>query len=364
MSSLMPIIAREAVRIAEFVLRAFAHTWPLWVVSIPLATAVRMTPFSGKLKTVLSKRPLTAIITATAVGAISPLCSCSVIPVIFSLLTAGVPLAPVMAFWLASPSMDPEVFFLSVSYLGWPLAIARLAATTLMSLGGGLAALALERRGYFSGGILRDERRDTPADAVPASGLYRLSAGRALSLAPCAVPIRTAGSLGCACSRSADMAASEVNHEATNQKTCCSRTEPQKTGSFAHRLTRELLRSVVFVARFMAIAFVLEAIISFYIPEVWIRSALGEQNVFSVPLAVLVGVPFYTTNAQALGLIGGMLGKGLGEGAALAFLIGGATTTLPAMSAVFGIAKPRVFALYLGTTVATALAVGFAWSLL
>ena len=50
-------------------------------------------------------------------------------------------------------------------------------------------------------------------------------------------------------------------------------------------------------------------------------------------------------------------------GAALAFLIGGATTTLPAMTAVLGIAKPRVFAVYLGAAVASALAAGLIWSL-
>ena len=89
---------------------------------------------------------------------------------------------------------------------------------------------------------------------------------------------------------------------------------------------------MLFVGKFMAIAFALEAVIKFYVPESWIRAALGAENALAVPIAVLVGVPFYTTNAQALGLVGGLLGQGMSGGAALAFLIGGATTTLPAMS--------------------------------
>ena len=68
-----------------------------------------------------------AIIAATVVGAVSPLCSCGVVPVIPALLAGGVPLAPVMSFWLASPSMDPEVFLLSVGSIGWELATWRLA---------------------------------------------------------------------------------------------------------------------------------------------------------------------------------------------------------------------------------------------
>lgn len=133
---------------------------------------------------------------------------------------------------------------------------------------------------------------------------------------------------------------------------------------FGRRFYRELLSSFVFVAKFMAVAYVLEALIKFYLPESWIHAALGAQNAFAVPIATLVGIPFYTTNAQALGLVGGLLGKGMSGGAALSFLIGGATTTLPAMSAVYGITKPRVFAVYLGSAVFSALAAGLLWSLL
>ena len=43
----------------------------------------------------------------------------------------NVPLAPVMSFWVASPTMDPEMFALTVATLGWPLAVVRLGATLL-----------------------------------------------------------------------------------------------------------------------------------------------------------------------------------------------------------------------------------------
>ena len=55
---------------------------------------------------------------AAVVGALSPFCSCGVIPLIAAMLRAGVPLAPVMAFWLASPIMDPEMFVLTAAGVG------------------------------------------------------------------------------------------------------------------------------------------------------------------------------------------------------------------------------------------------------
>lgn len=343
MSGFFMIAGREALRVLEFIVGAFAHTWPLWAVSIPLAAAIRMSPLAGRLKRVMSMRPVSAVVAATLFGAFSPLCSCSVVPVIFSLLSAGVPIAPVMSFWLASPSMDPEMFFLSVSTIGWPLAIARLVAATLMSLSGGLVAMALERRGYFSGGILREPK----ASAV--SGCGCSGAASAPEARFSAVPVGAASTISGLTPARPSPGSSPSARRA-------------RAGRLARRFGKELLASVLFVGKFMAIAFALEAVIKFYVPEAWIRAALGAENAFAVPVAVLVGIPFYTTNAQALGMVGGLLGKGMSEGAALAFLIGGATTTLPAMSAVFGITKPRVFAVYLGSAVAAALLSGLAWA--
>ncbi|MGB0751750.1 MAG: permease, partial [Gammaproteobacteria bacterium] len=57
------------------------------------------------------------IIAAALMGALSPFCSCGVIPLIAALLSMGVPLAPVMAFWLASPLMDPSMFLLTAGTL-------------------------------------------------------------------------------------------------------------------------------------------------------------------------------------------------------------------------------------------------------
>jgi uncharacterized membrane protein YraQ (UPF0718 family) len=124
----------QALLIINMVLKSFEHIWPYLVLTIPLAVIVQLSGVSKHIKRVLQFRPVTAILLATVVGAFSPFCSCGVIPIIAALLISGVPLAPVMAFWVASPSMDPEIFFLSVATLGWNLAVWRLISTLIMSL--------------------------------------------------------------------------------------------------------------------------------------------------------------------------------------------------------------------------------------
>ena len=74
---------------------------------------------------------------------------------------------------------------------------------------------------------------------------------------------------------------------------------------------------------------------------------LGKNNNLSIFISTLVGIPFYTSNIAALPLIGGFIDQGMDPGAALAFLIAGPITTLPAMAAVWGIANRRVFFIYI-----------------
>jgi uncharacterized membrane protein YraQ (UPF0718 family) len=117
------------------------------------------------------------------------------------------------------------------------------------------------------------------------------------------------------------------------------------------------------VVKFMALAFLLEALITLYVPESWIIGILGEDSPASIVSAALLGVPVYTSNLAALPLIGGLLDQGMSPAAALAFLIAGPTTTLPAMAAVWGLVSKRVFALYVAFILLGAIAAGYIYSL-
>lgn len=81
-------------------------------------------------------------------------------------------------------------------------------------------------------------------------------------------------------------------------------------------------------------------------------------------MATLVWLPFYITNLSAVGILLGLLQKGMNEDAALAFLISGATTTIPAMAAVFGLVKKRVFLLYVGFAMFWSLLAGFFYNMI
>jgi uncharacterized membrane protein YraQ (UPF0718 family) len=64
--------------------------------------------------------------------------------------------------------------------------------------------------------------------------------------------------------------------------------------------------------------------------------------------ATLVGVPAYLNGYAALPLVGGLIEQGMAPGAGMAFLVAGGVTSIPASMAVWALAKPQVFALYIG----------------
>jgi uncharacterized membrane protein YraQ (UPF0718 family) len=111
----------------------------------------------------------------------------------------------------------------------------------------------------------------------------------------------------------------------------------------------------------MLLAFVLEALIKLYVPQELIVRWIGTGNPWAPALAALVGIPLYTGNLTALPLIGGLLEGGMNPAAALAFLIAGPVTTIPAMAAVWGVVRNRVFLLYLGLGIGGALILGYAY---
>jgi uncharacterized membrane protein YraQ (UPF0718 family) len=351
--------------IIQFVAEQFAATWPYLLITIPLAVAVKLSGASRFINRALSAQPLVAIVLATAVGAFSPFCSCSVIPVVASLLIGGVPLAPVMAFWIASPSMDPEIFFLSVSTLGWQLSLWRLGSTLVLSLAAGFITYFLMQRGWLGNSILRTGANHGPRLGVRIKAAWTNAiAWLSIQLSPQPRPVMAVAAAECSTCTVADGAPALVVEAETPQPEPCGATSACAVQpSFGRRLLAETWTATLMVVKFMLLAYILEALIVLYVPQEWIISTLGGDQPFVIVLAALLGVPIYTSNLTAMPLIGGLLAQGMSPAAALAFLIAGPTTTLPAMAAVAGLVTRRVFALYIAFVLFGAIAAGYAYAL-
>ncbi len=307
-----------------FTLDALLFISPFLAFSIFVAAAARATGADSQVARVLRGRPLWAIFAAALFGALSPFCSCGVVPVIAALLAAGVPIAPVMAFLIASPIMDPEMFILTAAVLGLPFALAKTAAAIGMGLVSGLATHAFAASAAF------------------------------------ASPLR-AGTGGCGSSRgipeSAADAAPASTQPASTQMVWTFWREPARRASF----TAEARAVGWFLGKWLTLAFLLESLMVAWIPAATVGAWLGGDAWWAIPAAVLVGIPAYLNGFAAIPTVSALLDLGMAQGAALAFMVAGAVTSIPAAMAVFALVKRTVFVWYLTLGLGGSLTAGLAW---
>ena len=301
---------REVFSNLTFVLKAVWSILPFFMVSVAISAWVTVSGFSERINAVFKRREPVAIAGAAVVGATVPLCSCGVIPLIAALLAGGVPLGPVMAFWLSSPLMSPSKFFITAGMLGMSYAVARLLAAIVIGAGAGYLIFLLSSRG-----VLNDQ-------------LHGLSF-----------------SAGACCG------SDEVQNETG------------ETGGFWKSFWPELAKVSLFLGKWLLVAYALESLIVHYVDPGWISFLLGKDQFYSIPLATAVGIPMYTSGVSAVPIVQGLINSGMSPGAAMAFLVAGPVTTIPAMTAVFAIVKRRTFAIYLGAGIVGALISGYAFQI-
>jgi uncharacterized membrane protein YraQ (UPF0718 family) len=308
-------LGREMMRIGDFVARAAWRLLSFFILSIGLAAWLKVSGLTAMLHQAFKYKQWQTIVVSSLIGALTPFCSCGVIPIIASMLVAGVPLAPVMSFWISSPLMNPQVFFITMGTLGASMALARLISAIFMGLAAGFVTLAFERMGF-----LEDQLRP---------GLAK----------------------GC-------------DSTAKPSSPAISKQEARPSSFQWHPFILETGKMGLFLGKWLLAAFVLEALVTFYVPDRWIYGLVGSQNQYSVLIATLVGIPAYVNSLAAIPVVQGLVNSGMDKGAALAFFTAGAVTTIPAMVAVLALVRRTTFILYLSISFIGALAVGMIYGMM
>jgi uncharacterized membrane protein YraQ (UPF0718 family) len=171
----------QAIATARYVARELAEIGPWLVASVFIAAAARATGLDQLAAKAFKGHESRMIIVASVIGAALPFCSCGVIPLVAGLLGAGVPLAPVMAFWISSPLMDPTQFFIASGVLGIGFASAKMLSAVGMGMLSGFGTMMLVRAGRLDApATLRITAMSAPAADHGHVGrrLLRIKTGR------------------------------------------------------------------------------------------------------------------------------------------------------------------------------------------
>lgn len=294
--------------IAGFAAKAFAGTLPYIAIAVFLIAYLKATGAETLIAKAFEGREIRMIFLAALFGGLAPFCSCEVIPFIAGLLAVGAPLSAVMAFWLSSPLIDPPSLFITAGALGWEFAVGKAVSAVALGLLGGFAMKAFIAQGAFAQPLRKVEKKSCCGGAKLDEGKQVWAFWR----------------------------------------------EDARMMAFRESLTENAL----FLAKWLALAYILEGLLINYVPAEVIGSIVGGEGLFPIIIGALVGAPAYLNAYIAPAVVAGLMDQGMSSGAAMSFMVAGAVSSIPAMAAVWSLVKPPVFAAYLALGITGAILFG------
>lgn len=351
------------------------HNWPYLALSVVIATLLKLYINAEKVSDLLNRFRRAGIIVATAAAVATPLCSCGTIAVILGMLASRMPWAPIVAFMVASPLSSPEGLVYSAGLFGWPFALVFYLVSIVLGLAGGGVAVVLESHGWLA----NQARYAEPAPVPPVRPAYNpasVASSRIFNLESstmqlsavgttcgCAGEVALALPASCVCSQVQPIYESDVHRS----DCACSSSSPVQTNSkdkvtlpiFLKELYSSSKRLLVMFLGFAFVGYFLNGLI----PASWVAALFGGGHVYNIPLAATLGLPFYINSEASLPLISALLEAGMSPGAALAFLISGAGTSVGAITGALTIARWRVVGLVVAVLWVGAILSGFAFNL-
>jgi uncharacterized membrane protein YraQ (UPF0718 family) len=318
-------VAADAIVIGGLFLEQARDLWPFYLAGVLFAAFIKTFKWDRRIRASLVRYGKASIPVAVAAGLVSPLCSCGILPVVIALSAGGVPLPPVLALLITAPLMSPDAFLVTVGQLGWTFALWKLAIAATVGLSAGFAADALVRRGVL------------PASSFRVEKMY----GESGKVRPGFEEIVHAG-----CFSHAGEPGAVVDRESRL------------------RFFLERFGDMAFlVGKFLVAALLIQAAVTYYLPVNLVEPLLGRKSALSILFATLISVPLPLPQLAAPAVIKGLLASGMSPGAAMAMLVGGPVTSIPALSALAGVYDRKAFLLYLGVGVTASLAAGYLFQL-
>jgi len=225
-------------------------------------------------------------------GAVTPFCSCSSIPLFLGFTSAGIPIGVTMAFLLTSPVINEVAVILLWSLLGWKFTVSYVLVGMMVGILGGMLLDRMHAERWLQGFAARAYLQADPATAVEP------------------LPERTTLSLS-------------QRHQ------------------FAWHEAREILGRIW---KWVLIGIGIGAVLHGFVPEGWFARQFGTGQWWSVPAAVLAGLPLYSNATGVIPVLESLLNKGLPLGTTLAFCMSIVAASIPEFTLLKQVMRWRLLA--------------------
>jgi uncharacterized protein len=242
---------------------------------------------------------------AVSLGAVTPFCSCSSVPLFIGFVEAGIPLGVTFSFLIASPMINEVATVILIGVLGWKLAALYVLAGLLVAWFGGMVMQAFKPERWVE-------------DYV-----WKIQMGQA------------------------DL------------------PEPDKSFLGRHRYAMAEVREIVGrIWKWVLLGVGVGALFHGFVPETWVSEHLGGDAWYTVPAAVILGIPLYSNATGVIPVAEAMLTKGVAVGTTLALMMSVAALSLPEMLILRKVIKWQALALFAGVLAVAFTLIGWGFNAL
>ncbi len=248
-------------------------------------------------------------ILGAALGAATPFCSCSTIPILKGLLDSGAPFGASMSFLISSPLLNPVILSLFLAMMGWKV-------TVIYSILAFISAVLI-------GAVW--ERFGLACD-------YKM----------------TVFQMACCCGG---------GEMIQIQKPLTRNEKIRRAGGQTWTLFRQVLPYLIIGAG-------IGSFIYGFVPEEFIARVAGPDNPLAIPVAAAIGVPMYIRVETMIPIASVLMAKGMSLGAVMALIIGGAGASIPEITLLASLFKPRLVAVFTVTILLVAAVSGYVFQIL
>jgi uncharacterized membrane protein YraQ (UPF0718 family) len=240
---------------------------------------------------------------AVTLGAVTPFCSCSSVPLFIGFVEAGIPLGVTFSFLIASPMINEVAAVILVGILGWKLALLYIAAGLVVAWVGGI--------------VMQGFRPERWVEAY----VWKIQLGQ--------VDLPTAN------------------------------TSFKGRHLYAIAEVREIVGRIW---KWVLIGIGVGALFHGFVPEQWVTDNLANGRWYEVPAAVLLGIPLYANATGVIPVAEAMLNKGVAIGTTLALMMSVAALSLPEMLILRKVIKWQALALFAGVLALAFVLVGWGFN--
>jgi len=304
----------------------FAHLWYFILIGPATGVLVGRLLTDRRVHKALTARGMWAAGLAALVGMGSPACTFASIPVVGGLLASGIPAAPLMAFLVAAPLMNPSLFVITWGVMGGAMALARAISAFLLAMLAAWIAQGLHRRGWVD----FSESVRSPDGERFGRGHHRRC---------------TTDDIVDGVDRNPDPDRSATWREAVAE------------------LWHEFFHMTRFVFKYFMLSLLVAAALQVFVPSHVVAGLMGGRHMESAVVGGLLGIPFYVCGGGAVATVAVLMSLNMGQGAALAFFLTGPATKISTLFSLFAVMRGWIIALYLAVTLigGTLAGVAYGW---